>query len=210
MGTTEKKDFLFRFVPPNLRHDIKLDHEALYSTTDQVTADKITRELLKYVPRNSTVTDATACIGGSTYSLAQSYSNVIAIENDDQRYNFLKHNIKILKESNSNIQYIECIKGDAVIECTKQFQDAIFIDPPWGGPEYKILPSVQLYLSGLPLSEVCKKLSRYTNFIVLKVPINFDEKTFLLETDTFLELKHKNSQLRKMQLLIFETLLIKT
>ena len=216
MITTEKKDFLFRYVHPEIRKQLKLDEEALYSTTDQVTADKITKDILKFVPKKSTITDATACIGGSTYSFAQCFSNVIAVEYDKTRFSYLEYNMNILpyNDNKSNIilytpqiNKIECRNGDAIIECTKQFQEAIFIDPPWGGPEYKILPKVQLYLSNLPLCEVCKKLCNFTNFIILKVPINFDEEKFILDTNTFMNLIFKNSQLRKMHLLIFKSII---
>lgn len=250
--TTEKKDFLFRFVNPDIRKKIKLDEEALYSTTDQVTADKITRDILNYISRSSTITDATACIGGSAYSFAQQFSNVIAIENNKERFELLKHNMNILTSQspllntnyNSHNQYIqhnshnphnqyiqhnshihcniynklqqyaymqtktnnvECRYGDALLECQKQYQDAIFIDPPWGGPEYKTLDKVQLYLSGLPLYEVCKQIYNFTDYIIIKVPVNFDEVQFVNDTQTFMELQRKNSQLRKMKLLIFQT-----
>ena len=220
MVTTEKKDFLFRYVQSDIRKQLKLDEEALYSTTDQVTADKITKDILKFISRKSTITDATACIGGSAYSFVQNFSNVIAIEYDKTRFEYLKSNMNILpyNECRSNISIhtniylplysniIECRHGDAIVECTKQFQEAIFIDPPWGGPEYKTLPRVQLYLSNLPLSEVCKKLYIYTNYIILKVPVNFDEESFIKNTKKFIELVYKNSQLRKMHLLIFKTI----
>lgn len=235
--TTEKKDFLFRFVNPDIRKKIKLDEEALYSTTDQVTADKITRDILNYIPQSSTITDATACIGGSAYSFAQQFSNVIAIENNKERFELLKHNMNILTSQpsllNTNYNHhishnqhihcniynklqqyafmqtksnnVECRHGDALLECKKQYQDAIFIDPPWGGPEYKTLDKVQLYLSGLPLHEVCKQIHNFTDYIIIKVPVNFDEIQFVNDTQTFMELQRKNSQLRKMKLLIFQT-----
>lgn len=229
MGTTEKKDFLFRFVQSDIRKSLLLDDEALYSTTDQVTADKITRDILKFISKAATITDATACIGGSTYSFAQNFSNVIAIEYDKTRFEYLQYNMSILplytnsqqylpQQHNSNIwtylsdpkysisTHVECRNGDALIECKKQFQDAIFIDPPWGGPEYKTLSHVELYLSDLPLSDVCYNLHEYTNYIILKVPVNFDETTFIKNTQLFMDLIYKNGQLRKMHLLIFRTI----
>ena len=218
---TEKKDFLFRYVQQDIRKNLKLDKEALYSTTDQVTADKITRDILRYVPRKSTITDATACIGGSTYSFIQHFSNVIAIEYDKQRFEYLQYNMSILSQDlKSNIanlsniipytdysNKIDCRNGDALIECTKQYQDAIFIDPPWGGPEYKTYTHVQLYLSNLPLSEVCRRLYTYTTYIILKVPVNFDEENFISSTKSFIEVIHKNYQLRKMHVLIFRSII---
>ena len=100
----EKINFLFKLVPDEIRAKLLLDKEALYSTTDQVTADKITRDILRYVPRKSTITDATACIGGSTYSFIQHFSNVIAIEYDKQRFEYLQYNMSILSQDlKSNI-----------------------------------------------------------------------------------------------------------
>ena len=243
MVPSEKTNFLFRFVPTDIRKQLKLDDEALFSTTDQVTADKITKDILRYVARTATITDATACIGGSAFSFAQNFSNIIAIEYDKTRFEYLQFNMSILpynvisnnSASSSNLlsyshqqpqtyfhsntygdthshsfdtervknNKVECRNGDAIIECTKQFQDVIFIDPPWGGPEYKTLTRVKLYLSGLPLHAVCQKIYQCTHYIVLKVPVNFDEEVFLLETTFFMELIYKNSQLRKMHLLIF-------
>jgi len=80
----------------------------------------------------------------------------------------------------------------------------IFLDPPWGGPEYKNATSIRLSLSGKRLSDVCWQLSVHTDFIALKVPKNFDENEFLTDTAPFMSLIHKNTQLRKMHLLIFK------
>jgi tRNA/tmRNA/rRNA uracil-C5-methylase (TrmA/RlmC/RlmD family) len=194
---------------------LKLDSEALFSTTDQVTADKITKDILRYVSRTATITDATACIGGSAFSFAQNFRKIIAIEYDKTRFDYLQYNMNLLLSStsaastsnldNKDIEKkeVECRNGDAIIECTKQNQDVIFIDPPWGGPEYKTLPCVKLYLSGLQLYEVCNQIHKYTHYIVLKVPVNFDEEGFIIDTASFMQLIYRNYQLRKMHLLIF-------
>ena len=202
MGGSEKRDFLFRFVPPAIRAFLKLDKEALYSTTDQVTADKITRDILRYVPRSATITDATACIGGSAYSFAQVFHHVNAIEMDHDRYTFLQANMGILP---SCINPVRCLHGDALAIAPALTQDVVFIDPPWGGPEYKQLKQVQLFLSSTSLADACRILHTSTAFIVIKVPINFDETDFLTATSGFMKLVHKNSNLRKMHLLILST-----
>jgi len=199
---TSKLDFLFRFVPTNVRQQLLLDDEAFYSTTDQMTAEKITQDIMKFVPRTSTITDATACIGGSAYSFSQVFQHIIAIELDHTRYLHMVHNLRLLQALQT--PNITCIHGDALYECLCQMQAAIFIDPPWGGPDYKNKPRVSLYLSGIALSEVCKKLAPKTHFIVLKVPTNFDEESFIQDTSGVLNLVHKNISLRKMHLLILQ------
>lgn len=196
----EKKDFLFRFVEAPIRDKLQLDAEASYSTTDQLTADKITRDLLKIVPRTCTVTDATACIGGNTYSFAQAFKNVISIEKHPKRAQMLKTNMTLLGMSNVVVQ---C--GDACDIVPTSHHDVIFLDPPWGGPEYKQYTKVNLYLSGRPLSEICNDFANVTKYLALKVPVNFDEVQFVTNTQDTLELVHRNVQLRKMKLLIFKT-----
>jgi 16S rRNA G966 N2-methylase RsmD len=198
-----KADFLFRFVPANVRLQLLFDDEALYSTTDQMTADKISQDILKFVPKTATITDATACIGGSSYSFSRIFQNTIAIEIDPCRYSHLIHNFNVLSQHGA-INKVTCVYGDALDVCTRLEQSVIFIDPPWGGPEYKNKQHVSLYLSNIPLSQACIALIEYTKYIVLKVPTNFDEKTFIHDTSSVLKLIHKNVSLRKMHLLIVE------
>lgn len=195
---TEKRDFLFRFVPTGLRSQLRLDHEALYSTTDQLTADKITKDLLKFVPKGAKIADATACVGGNTLSFAQHYRTVHAYELDALRAQHLAHNMNILGITNVSVFCGDCVR------ILNQPYDLIFIDPPWGGPEYKQASDIRLSLSGKHLEEVCFQLSQYTSYIALKVPTNFSEAAFIQETQGFLELVFKNTNLRKMHLLLFK------
>lgn len=200
MGTN-KKDFLFRFLSPSVRNLLRFDDEALYSTTDQLTADKICKDIMKFVPSTGVVTDATACIGGSCASFAKTFSKVFAVEIDPTKYDYLRHNMMVMGLH----QVVESICGDALVVCPTLLQDIIFIDPPWGGPEYKLSSSISLFLSGQTLASVCCKLSPYTRYIALKVPTNFDEAAFLHEVNGKLIRVHRNTNLRKMHLLIFQT-----
>lgn len=200
-----KRDFLFRGIQTAIRDTLLLDKESLYSTTDQLTAEKIATELRQFLPKTATVTDATACIGGSTRAFAHMFDKVNAVEIDPVRYDYLKHNLFVLRCD--IVSNIACINGDALVECKRMpgGQDAIFIDPPWGGPEYKNKDRVTLYLSGVPLAEACREFAKYARYIVLKVPVNFDETAFLSSTMDILTLVHKNASLRKMHLLIFHS-----
>jgi 16S rRNA G966 N2-methylase RsmD len=187
-------------VEPNIRHKLLLDDEALYSTTDQLTADKITKDILKFIPKSAVITDATACVGGNTYSFAQSFKKVFAFEKDTTRAKLLAHNMNMLGMENVHIQ---C--GDAIELCPLQCQDIVFLDPPWGGPEYKRMDRVDLYLSDQSLWRFCEAISASTTYIAIKAPINFNELKFFQDTSHFMDLKHKNTQLRKMHFYIFKT-----
>jgi len=200
---TAKRDFLFRFVQSNIRSYIKMDEESLYSTTDQLTADRISKDMLKFIPNTSTVTDATACIGGTAYSFSQHFHKVNAIEIDTQRFKLLTNNLNILLKDIDK-HNVTCYNSDSLLICNNLQQNAIFIDPPWGGPDYKQNSKLSLYLSNIELSLVCRELYKYTDYIVIKVPTNFDEQVFIEKTCLFLQLVHKNTTLRKMHLLIFK------
>lgn len=202
MNAAEKRDFLFRFVPSAIRQQLLFDDEALYSTTDQLTADKITRDLLRYISPSSVITDATACVGGNTYSFSQQFRKVNAIEKDPTRASYLKHNMKILGTQN-----VEVFCGDCLDLCTRQYQDVIFLDPPWGGPNYKRMDNLDLYLTNHPLADVCRRLAPYTTYIALKVPTNFKDAVFIHCTRDCFNFIHKNTQLRKMHLLLFKSTL---
>lgn len=197
-----KVDFLFKCVDSQIRYKLMFDDEALYSTTDQVTADKITSNIARFVPQSGVVTDATACAGGNTYSFSKYFSKVYAFEIDAMRERILRHNMAMLGVTNV---VTRC--GDSLDLCVKQTQDIIFLDPPWGGPNYKQHPKISLYLSrGTHLADFCARIvaAGVTRFIAIKAPTNFDEAEFISRTSSFMMLRHKNTQLRKMYLYIFE------
>lgn len=200
MYADAKRGFLFRFVDPHKRAALRLDEESLFSTTDQVTADKITRDLLRIVPRNSHIIDGTACIGGNTYSFAQHFVRVTAVELHPQRAEFLAHNIDVLGVRNR----VTIVQGD-ICQVLPQLPPhaLLFVDPPWGGPEYKQMRKVPLaLLPDVPLARACQEWKNYVQYIAVKAPSNFDLAQFLIDTQHDLELVYQNAQLRKMQLIV--------
>ena len=197
----DKKDFLFRFISIEKRRQLKLDDEAFYSVTDQYTADRISRDILRVLPDLQIITDATACIGGNTYSFSKYFPKVNAIEVDPLRYQYLQHNMKVLETIN-----VDMYLSDLLIACHRLSQDLIFIDPPWGGPDYKSKDAVDLFISDVELSEVCEHIKDTAKYIALKVPINFNETQFVEKTMLFMKLIYKNTELRKMHLLLFQVL----
>lgn len=206
---SHKRDYLFKFIPPLTRSQLMLDEEAAYSVTDQYTADKMTRDIVRYSGGGGVICDATACVGGNASSFSRAFKHVVAIERNQTRYDYLVHNMNVLKAHN-----VKCILGDALEEltwgCTRVHMgnggvnyDVIFIDPPWGGPDYKSQEFLSLELSDMPLEAVCRNWSKLTHYFALKTPKNFDEARFQAATGDFLKLVHKNSQLRKVTFYIF-------
>lgn len=195
-----KAEFLFQNLSTDMANALKMDEIAQFSTTDAKTADNIVKYILKLLPKTASIIDATACIGGSAFAFANTFSQVRAIELDPTRFQHLVDNKEMLRMKN-----LECLCGDALEWIPKiPKSDLVFIDPPWGGPEYKTAPSVYLSLSDIPIHEVCDRVAPYTKYIALKVPTNFDTER-LLATIKNCVLYSKNTGLRKMHLLILSS-----
>lgn len=194
----DKRDFLFRFIPSDKRKLLRFDEEAFYSVTDQYTADKISRELKRHCLNIQSITDATACVGGNSYSFSKYFPFVQAIELDKIRFDYLKANIQTLESTN-----VMCYWGDCIDIVPYLKQDLVFLDPPWGGPSYKDKKTIDLYLSGVELSEICRIIKPSCKYLALKVPQNFDLEKFNERTSSFMTSIYRNTSLRKMQLLIY-------
>ena len=158
-----------------------MDQEASYSVTQMDLADETSKEILSRLgkrgwsdPNTATITDATACIGGNTFSFAHYFAKVNAVELDETRANMLTNNVKLLCEKNN----VTVIEGDYTGQLSSLKQDVVFFDPPWGGESYSDRKSISLELSGKPLVEICRDLRGRTQFIVLTVPWNFDFEKF--------------------------------
>ena len=53
-------------------------------------------------------------------------------------------------------------------------QDVIFFDPPWGGPNYKTIKNLNLYLDNINIVDIINELYDYAKMIVLRIPRNFN------------------------------------
>lgn len=208
---------LFPDLSDALREMLRFDDVALYSVTDQRTADAFSKAILKFVPASSTLVNATACVGGNTQSFARHFTKVLAIEKDRLRYLHLRHNMSVMQLSN-----VQCVHGDCLdllgitqsrsastfLNIQKsEPEDIVFIDPPWGGPRYRDNGKQQLtlHLSGMELSVLVKALSlqRITRFVALKLPTNFDINAFQKGCGDAVQLVHWQ-QFPKMNLMILK------
>jgi 16S rRNA G966 N2-methylase RsmD len=124
----------------------------------------------------------------------------MAFEKDPLRSKLLKHNMSALGVSAKVT--IKC--GDSYHLCQQQNQKLVFVDPPWGGPDYKRNPNIELFMSEIPLWKFCKTVAPFTQYIAVKAPTNFNESKFIQDTSVFMNLVHKNVQLRKMHFYVFE------
>ena len=141
-------------------YQLKIDDESVYYISRREHADKITNFVVHYLknksldPNNCFITDATAGVGGNTISFAKKLKGVTAIELDKTRSQYLQNNVDVY-----GLKNVTVINGDSVdkLRFVKQ-QDAVFMDPPWGGRDYKNSKNLKLSLSGTSIEEICNNL----------------------------------------------------
>ena len=147
-----------------------------YSVSKPNDAAEINKIIMEYFknPDKIVITDATANNGGNTIRFALDFKHVNSVEIDPEQYDILHHNIDIYHLQNVtlyNQNYLDMIQ--------LLRQDVVFIDAPWGGPEYKKKPKVDLYLGRRNIISVIEELIRYElcKLCVLKVPMNYNYST---------------------------------
>jgi len=159
------------FFPSN-NDKIRIDTVGKYSITLPNKTQIITNLIAKYMNTSDLIiTDAMACVGGDTLTFSKTFTKVNACELDAVRFEFLKHNMEIFECK--NITYFNNNYLDIFDKIT---QDVIYLDPPWGGPEYKKKDKVRIKFGEKTLEDICdiiveKKLCK---LLVLKLPYNYD------------------------------------
>lgn len=171
----------YTMVEKNL---FKTDHIGLFSLTSAKISEKLIASIIVLFPENYciSITDSTASVGGNTiaFLLIKNFYNVNSVELDKQRYEMLKSNINIKKAS---------IKGEYKLYNSSYLniknnlaEDIIFIDPPWGGPDYYKLTKVKLFLDDIHLGEIINSLfidKSELKYVLIKAPKNFDIDDFI-------------------------------
>ena len=155
--------------------ELKYDREGLWSISHPTDADMITDFILSELNiSNPKILDATAGLGGNTFSFSNKFFSVDAIEINKDRFDMLENNIKCY-----NLENINAINGNC-LDYLSQKYDVYFFDPPWGGPKYKELSSLELKIGDKTLSEITKEILNINSksLVTLKVPYNYNMESF--------------------------------
>jgi predicted RNA methylase len=117
------------------------------------------------------VTDATACVGGDTLLFSLWFKRVESIEWKHDNLVALRNNVEAFGATNVNIH-----QGDS----TRIFNwrtNVLYIDPPWGGPDYLAKHNIDLWMGSIRVDdwveEILKRDER-PEYIVLKLPRNYN------------------------------------
>lgn len=118
--------------------DVKMTDVSRYSITHPLIAETVASILQDiFKTTDVIVTDAFASIGGVTIALAKRFTKIFACEIEPVHCDCLKHNLRAFGLDSK----VEILNGDFMeLYPMLQGQQAIFLDPPWGGPSYKLQP----------------------------------------------------------------------
>lgn len=157
-----------------LLYNMKYDAESITYMSKRIDAEMITGIIIFNLVKlglnceDLIITDATAGIGGNTFSFATFFKSVNAIEYNANVCEMLSNNIAKCNYSNVTI-----VNENYITIMTELKQNIVFIDPPWGGRDYKKFDSILLKLSEINIEDICHKLLD-TNMVVLKLPLNYN------------------------------------
>lgn len=153
------------------------------------------------------ITEMTAGVGGNILNFANYFKYVNAIEIDPIRYNYLKKNVSLYGFTNVNCYNDNSIK--MLVENDDIVQDIIFVDPPWGGKDYKIHHNLRLSFGDYSIENICKILFQKARnkMIALKLPNNYD---FDYLKNELIDYRVSKVSLEKMTIVIIKNYLEET
>jgi 16S rRNA G966 N2-methylase RsmD len=185
---------------------VKIDNDSISFISSPIYAEKISKIIINHTKTNKiNVTDCTAGCGGDTLSFLHKFKKVYSIERNLLRYNYLLNNIQAYKLA----KYSRIYCGN-FLNIIKQIEDhdVLYIDPPWGGRNYKKYRNLKLSINNIPLESVItdlitnKETKKVPNFIVLKLPNNYDLKHLYDKLKDYGKLYFYN--LKKMLIIVFK------
>jgi predicted RNA methylase len=153
------------------KKDLKITNIGMYSITDPQTAQRISDTIKKILKTNKlTITDATANNGGNTINFAKNFKFVNSVEIVSDHCKVLENNIKAF-----NLENVKIYCDDFISIKDSLTNDVIFIDPPWGGPDYIKHEHLELEVGSYKLANLVNELLKSNaKLIVIKVPRNYD------------------------------------
>lgn len=138
--------------------------KSIYSTWEQ--AHEINKILKMYISKKDVITDATACIGGNSIFFHRDFKSVNSVEKDQYTFYTLRKNTAFPNCKHYNCSYLHLMY---VLR-----QDLVFLDPPWGGTDYKKTKSIDLFLDNVNVVDIINSLYHNTRYIAMKIPNNYN------------------------------------
>jgi predicted RNA methylase len=152
---------------------LRMTAEGEYSMTKRADGKKIIQKMISVMgsTQDKHITDLTGNVGGDTILFGLNFAQVDSIEYNQENFDVLKHNVKTFKLTNVNLHF-----GDST-KIYKWHTDVLYLDPPWGGPDYKTKVNMDLFLGTIRIDNFLKKIIKKPwkpSYIFIKLPRNYN------------------------------------
>ena len=147
--------------------------EGKYSITKRKDGEKLLEIIRKEIKttKDKTITDLTGCVGGDTILFGLNFRKVYSIEYNDNNFRALENNVKVY-----NLENVKLYHGDST-KIYNWITDVLYLDPPWGGINYKENDRIDLYLGEFRVDIFIREILERENrpkYIFLKLPRNYN------------------------------------
>ncbi|XP_041045869.1 trimethylguanosine synthase isoform X5 [Carcharodon carcharias] len=149
---------------------VKLDQEGWFSVTPEKIAEHIANRVMQSF-HCDIILDAFCGVGGNSIQFALAGKRVIAVDIDPVKIDLAQNNARVYGVS----EQIEFILGDFMLLASDLKADAVFLSPPWGGPDYVNAKIFDLKtMMSLDGSEIFALSQKITPNIIYFLPRNAD------------------------------------
>jgi len=150
---------------------IMFTNESIYSSSRSKGSKRLIDVIKKYYDTdNVVITDGTANIGTDAINLSTVYKNINAVEISKINFKALSNNINLFKLED-RVKYYNADINKKIKDLT---QDIIYIDAPWGGPEYKNNNNIDLFLGEVNIIDFYLENKMLADTFIFKVPYNYN------------------------------------
>lgn len=152
---------------------LKMTPEGEYSITKRKDGEVLLKHMKTVVKgmKQKTIADLTGNVGGDTILFALNFKQVKSFEMNHENYEALANNVNVF-----GLKNVELKEGDS----TKLYDgntDVVYIDAPWGGPDYKEKKELDLFLGTERVDLYIQKLMKseqHPMLVFMKVPSNYN------------------------------------
>jgi len=156
---------------------LKMTPEGEYSITKRRDGEVLIKHMKSVVKgmKQKTIADLTGNVGGDTILFAMHFKEVKSFEINRENFEALHNNVEVF-----GLKNVELKQGDS----TKLYDgntDVLYIDAPWGGPDYKEKKELDLFLGSERVDLYVQKImkeSKHPEYVFLKLPSNYNFERF--------------------------------
>jgi hypothetical protein len=152
---------------------LQMTPEGEYSVTRRRDGERLIqfiRETVKGL-KSKTITDMTGNVGGDTILFGMNFKHVVSYELKEDNFRALENNVGVY-----GLKNVELHLGDSLKAVPDIDTDVVYIDAPWGGPEYKDKKDLDLYLGRKRIDELARVILEDSDYLFMKVPANYNFK----------------------------------